>query len=454
MKKVLTLIMSLLLMVSLFTGCELTEIDAEADGNQVIATVNGAEILKKEWLSYYNFYKQYYSDETQLKELGKSILEMLVSQKIWELKAQEEGYFDYTDEQRAAAKEKVEKEIEEDIAQKAKELKEAMVGSPGADEKDYTKLAREQYERDMKDNGDTVEKRIEDELRASAMERFKEDKLKDIAPLEADIIKRYDELKKQQNETITEKDKAKFVDLYNDYLTDLRDPDNDAGTVIIKSLSGYIRVQHILIAYKDEDAKKVSELYSDVEELKEDISDLEDEISKETDETKKEEKQAELDKLKKDLEEKQAELDEAMNKASEAIMEKANEALNKVKGKGEDDFIKVMLEYTDDPGMKSEAIAKQGYLVGDEDNMVSYFHDAALKLENAGDISDAVKSLHGIHIIRKIDDVKAETKALEGEVKDRIVKILTKEQQDKKWQEYLETWTKEAKIKRYTKKLK
>lgn len=79
--------------------------------------------------------------------------------------------------------------------------------------------------------------------------------------------------------------------------------------------------------------------------------------------------------------------------------ETANEVLEKLEA-GED-FETLLEEYNTDPGMESEAYAN-GYLVGEGANFITEFLDAALALENDGDVSPAVQSSEGYHIIKRV----------------------------------------------------
>lgn len=47
MKKAVALAVTVLMAAGIFSGCTLVQVDAEADGNRVVAVVNGEEILKK-----------------------------------------------------------------------------------------------------------------------------------------------------------------------------------------------------------------------------------------------------------------------------------------------------------------------------------------------------------------------------------------------------------------------
>ena len=79
------------------------------------------------------------------------------------------------------------------------------------------------------------------------------------------------------------------------------------------------------------------------------------------------------------------------------IETKAKDILAKIK-KGED-FDKLMAEYCEDPGAKTNP---EGYIFG-KGEMVKEFEDAAFALKNKGDISDIIKSSYGFHIIKLVD---------------------------------------------------
>ena len=134
MKKAVALAVTVLMAAGIFSGCTLVQVDAEADGNRVVAVVKGEEILKKDWYSLYYMYYMYYgssADEETLEELKNIALDSLIYQTLWEQKAREAGYFEFTDEQRAQAREEVEKEMEEEIQANADDMKEAVEGQSG-----------------------------------------------------------------------------------------------------------------------------------------------------------------------------------------------------------------------------------------------------------------------------------------------------------------------------------
>ena len=76
-----------------------------------------------------------------------------------------------------------------------------------------------------------------------------------------------------------------------------------------------------------------------------------------------------------------------------------------------EDFDALMEQYGQDPGMQTSPAKENGYPVSaDSTNWVTEFRDAAMALENVGDVSEPVRSEYGIHIIKYVSD------AVEGEV--------------------------------------
>lgn len=71
-----------------------------------------------------------------------------------------------------------------------------------------------------------------------------------------------------------------------------------------------------------------------------------------------------------------------------------------------EDFETLLSEYNTDPGMQSDDYAA-GYLVGEGASFVTAFLDAALALENDGDVSAPVASDYGWHIIKRVSTESA-----------------------------------------------
>ena len=105
-----------------------------------------------------------------------------------------------------------------------------------------------------------------------------------------------------------------------------------------------------------------------------------------------------------------------------------------------------MEEYGEDPGMKSEPYASEGYLVhADSRQWVTEFRDGAMALEQVGDVSQPIRTSYGLHIIRYEGDVEGGAADYES-MKDQ----LSAEVQDRTMSEYfaglLDQWRAEAEI--------
>jgi len=104
MKKGIALIAMLLAAVLMLSGCNLIGYDAELDGAQVVAKVNGDDITKAEWINYRDYmveYEQQYMmqnygmsmpvDEEYIAAYGESALEQLIQSLVIEDKLEELG---------------------------------------------------------------------------------------------------------------------------------------------------------------------------------------------------------------------------------------------------------------------------------------------------------------------------------------------------------------------------
>ena len=462
MKKILVVVLALVLTFGIFAGCSLVE---EDDGNVVIATVNGKPILKSEFDELYNYYyymyTQYYGYDAStatsyLQSSIKDFLDDLVEQEVLKQQAEAAGYLNYSDEDKAKAQKTFDDEKQAYIDEFVVSCKEALKGqeikgkNDGESDEDYFKrIGAQKYEQDLKDNGTSQEKVIEDTLLTNALEKFREDKLKDVTVLDADIVTHYDELYKEQSQELSTD--ANFVKAMNGQSITLSTGSSKTYDNVVFYRKGYSRVQHILINFDEADQKILQEYSATITEFDEEIADYEADLKKETDDAKKTELTNKINKAKTDRDAAQKKYDDALKVATAKIQEKTDAVYNSVKDGDEANFIKVMLEKTEDTGMNTEETAKDGYLVGPEDGMVNEFSAAATALK-AGEVSKPVATYYGYHIIRCIK-VLPEGKVAYDDVKEELKETLTQQKKDSEWTKMVENWTKESKIKKYEKRL-
>ena len=123
--------------------------------------------------------------------------------------------------------------------------------------------------------------------------------------------------------------------------------------------------------------------------------------------------------------------------------ETANTILGKIQA-GED-FEALLKEYNTDPGMDTNP---EGYVIGEGANFVTEFLDAALALENEGDVSPVVQSEHGYHIIKRMGNVPSGPVPYE-EVKDEFNEMAVSNHESEYYNNLVSGWLQEDSVKRY-----
>ena len=123
--------------------------------------------------------------------------------------------------------------------------------------------------------------------------------------------------------------------------------------------------------------------------------------------------------------------------------ETANTVLEKIEA-GED-FEALLEEYNTDPGMGTRP---EGYVIGEGANFVEEFLNAALALENEGDVSPAVKSEHGYHIIKRMGEVPSGPVAYE-DIKDEFDSMAVSNHESSYYNGLIQEWLKEDSVKKY-----
>ena len=121
----------------------------------------------------------------------------------------------------------------------------------------------------------------------------------------------------------------------------------------------------------------------------------------------------------------------------------ANEVLDKLNAGA--DFEALLTEYNTDSGMSSYP---SGYYVYDGAAFVEPFLNAALALASDGDVSEAVQSEYGYHIIKRVGSVTPGELTYEN-VKDTFDEYWNTKLQDETYQSIVDGWLAEAPITRY-----
>ena len=462
MKKFISAALALVIAIGLFSGCTLVSKD---DSKVVVATVNGVPILKEKYNEMYNYniymYTSYYrlDSATAAKYINKtSLLEQLVQDELLRQKAEEAGYFNFTDEHRTAAQETVDKDKQTYIDNLVEEFTKAFEGkevkgkNEGESDKDYfVRIATEKYLKNLKENGTSEEEMLQEQLKTDAVQRFKEDKLKDVTVLDADVLTKYNELYESQKQELTT-DKL-FVSGWNQgYVKSSSDSNKQVSCdPMIYYRAGYSLVMQILIKFEEDDVKTLQGYVDSISNCDETIEDNKKKIEEETDEAKKAEYQQLIDNAEAEKKGLQDKYNTALTGAKSKIQSKTDEVYNSVKDADEAKFIEVIVDKSEDTGMQTEEAAKKGYLVGPEDGMVTEFSQAATALK-AGEVSEPTATYYGYHIIRCIRNLP-EGKVDFENVKEKLTEQLTTEKKNTEWDSMIKAWKSESKIKTYENKL-
>jgi len=150
------------------------------------------------------------------------------------------------------------------------------------------------------------------------------------------------------------------------------------------------------------------------------------------------------------IEETETKLAEATEAAYAEILPVAEDILAKVQA-GED-FDALLELYGEDTGMKSEPAKTRGYLICEGLNLyVPEFQEAAMALENVGDVSGLVKTDFGYHILKYAQDIEAGAVEYTDEIKAHIHEDLLATAQEAAYDAAVTQWVSEAKVETFPK---
>lgn len=199
------------------------------------------------------------------------------------------------------------------------------------------------------------------------------------------------------------------------------------GEPVMYVPEGFRAVKHILIKLSDEDVDRMYKLEQDLEAVKLSYSKSNANIA--------------------DLKERQAAIEAEMDEIFATIDGRAQEVMDKLTAGG--DFIELMNEYGEDPGMTYEPHMTDGYILfADSRSWVTPFRDGAMALEKPGDISHPIRTYYGLHIIRYEYDVVSGATPYE-DVKDALRDELAAELLNEHYANLLNQWYTDADIELY-----
>ena len=449
-----TLIALFLAAALILSGCSLNTIDRTADGNQVILQVGDRKLTKSEAANqvyqaqqYYSMYQQYGLMNT-VPDAHEILAEVITSEtERFVLLNQAEKIDDVklTEEEMAAVTETAQKNYDQMIDSVASTY--ITSGATGDALREEAVAYAESHKLSTLDELITAAK--EDKL----VEKITEYTHRDVTVTEEDLQARLDELA-AANKTTYDENPAAYGTAVNN------------GTAVYYAPEGYRYVKHILINYTAEDAAAVSaasgtlntaktaadSAASALANAKSALESAAEDADKTALQAAVDEAQAALDAANADLEAATAAYDSAVAAAAANIQAKADEVYALVTKDGAD-FDALMAQYGEDPGMKRAPGMTNGYAIcAATTDFVPEFHDAAMALEKAGDVSGQVKTSFGIHIIKYEGDIPAGPVALDT-VREALTKTLTTEKENAAYTAALEAWTKEYVVKSYPERM-
>ena len=384
------------------TGC--VTISPERDAAQVVATVNGENITKKQVYDYLGmtFDTALGSETSQVKAQKENALETLIYQKVVVLTAKEKGMYNFTaDEQ---------KTIDDYISSYTKGIYEASLANWQDKAKtdstiDPAKKAQEDVDNALSSLGLTSEALRKNEESSVAFTKLQKSVTDSITVSDSDVENAYNDLVNTQTTSYTTDPSQLISD------------DLNGSTIVYYPSDGFIRVKHILIKLDDTTADEISTLRKDGK----------------TDEAN-------------------AKRDEALK----AIADKANAALTKAKAASGklDELDKLTTDPGEDPGMKDR---KLGYPTHkDYTGYAEEFQNAAMKLTEIGVPTDLVASDFGYHIIW-LTEKCPNGKVPLADVKDAYKETVLTSKKNSAWNDavtqYVEDYDSKGLIKRFTNRL-
>ena len=343
-----------------------------------------------------------YSEEEVAEVLLDEVLQYMVGDRILMQKAQELGLYDLSDADRAQIEKEAETIYNEQLA-----FYSDYVNTEGMTEAEATGAVKSYL---LESEGVTLEGIRSDLEDGWWMEKLYQQITGDVQVSDAEIQQSYQQLLAEQKESFTA-----YVDDYEFAQMN--------GDPILYNLDGYRAVRMLLFAFEDpEDYEAVLALSDELHEL-DPVKDA-DQIA---------EYAAEID------------------ACYAAVDAEALSALNRLSSGA--DFEQLIVEMGDDSGMSDAYLRGTGYYVS-ADSLLwpQEFIDAAMALQNPGDLSGAVRIADGVCILQYVGEVPAGEVAFES-VKAQLQDVALANAQFTAYEEQMNEWIRQADVKYYPERM-
>lgn len=453
MRKRAILALMLVLALAVTTSCSLIVKDAEVDKQTVIIDVAGQTFTKGEvaaqvaqTLDYqeyvYTMYGMAYdkTDPTVISSARDTVIDALVEQAVLNQKKDEMGLGDFTQEELAELKASVEETYQGYIdGVKASYFADTELSGEELDKAVAEKLTELAYP--------SKEELLESEKENKATEKLKAEVVKGVTVADDEVKAEYD--------TRVESAKTEYAGNLSAYGTAVQN-----GSTVYYTPAGYRYVKNILRKLSEEDSQKISDLNSQItakqtqlDNIQSSLTDLGEDAGADDEETAK--SRAELTEAKAKAEGELADLQKQLDEAKEAAYANVQPTIDEILAKLEagGDFDALMEEYGEDTGMQASPAKETGYPVCEgSTTWVAEFTEAAMALEKIGDVSPAVRTSYGIHILQYAGDAAEGAADYDG-VKETVRADLLTQKQDALYNETVDRWVTEANAKIYKDRL-
>ena len=394
MKKVFCYILSLLLLLPLFSACGKSSSDTSS---VLIAKIDDRELYLDEFLEGLDYWLYYYgiditdsTSESYVDLIAERHFQSLVLSEVVLIKGEELGFFDLSEEENA----EVENSVSEEMESAKSSIKATVVSeNPDATDSEIEMLINVE----MIKQGYIEEELIDTYTEAIIYDKVYEYYTKDMTLTEEDIQKEYDSLVESAKETY-ETDPSSFE---SDYLY---------GETIYYKPAGFRRVKHILIAFDSDTSTEIANLVE--------AGDTE-------------------------------ALNSGLEEALAGIRDEAQEVLDSIQS-GAATFDDLMSDLSDDTTGLS--YYPDGYVLNiDSTSYDANFVEAAFALKNPGDISGLIGTTSGYHILR-LEEELAEGVAIYDDVKESIATDLLSTKKDDAFYDLVLGWESDMVVKTYPEK--
>ena len=452
MKKTLLLLVLALSLV--LSGCSLVVKDPAVDARQVILDINGQPVDKQTFVSAYN---ALYNQEMQMQQLYQmyglqapqidydklqtQAKDVVIRQEIIRQQSSALGLDQLSEEEQAKLKE----DVDAAYADTLEQIKSYYLPD--------TKLEGDELNNELEhlaeDTGNT-KGTVESSLKANLIaDKLRNETIKDVAVSDDEVLAEYD---------------AKVADAKASYeeSPDRFGQDINGGTAPYYTPEGYRFIKQVLVKFLADDQTEINRIQGEKNTADTELQTAKDlktanddamaaEGISEDDKKALEAKTPELEAAVAAAQEKSDKLAQdllaARNKGYENILPKAQDVYNRAVAEG-GDFDALVTEFNEDSGMPASGYAvREGFASFDE-----AFVKPAMALAAVGDVAEPSQGIYGYYIVQYASDIEAGPVNYE-DVKETIREELLTAGQNDTWEAAIAKWKEEAAIKEYMDRL-